>query len=379
MQSGHETSCRQLFPKLATIAIIGIAASCQNISRIDDTVPGRVSFVVDQTTAQGTVARIGFGPNGRLRFETPLFCEGQEFVELTTNTTVRSTPNVATFVVGVVISTVGIAATVRSLSNNGRSNDPLTYLGPVAVATGAALMIGPWFGNGTTDVPGPTEKRPRFKRRGECGARAIAGRAALIEVRGIRVYGSVDDEGLFSVPAYQLVDAFEQSKIPSWDMHATLWTAEGERQINCVLDASVIAANKKYFLKTADFDSSIKSFNLTPQFDRPTLRASLTTVNGTPAVRVVIAMTNSGPGDAWAMRAHLIADVPDIDGRVIYFGAVAAGKSVQRELLIPITSTAEKRLASADVALSVDFADAYGAAPSVPVRFVATMLHDAPR
>jgi hypothetical protein len=128
-----------------------------------------------------------------------------------------------------------------------------------------------------------------------------------------------------------------------------------------------------------DFDAHIEPFRMVPNFDRPLLRTSLTTVSGAPALRVVVTATNTGPGDAWALRAHIVANVPDVDGRLIYLGHVAKGATVQRELLIPLDQAGAQRLRDSDLSLSLDFSDAYGTAPSVPVRFVGAVLNDAPR
>lgn len=356
-----------------------LLSACHNVTRIEDTRPGAVSFVVDQSTARGGLPRIAITEQGRWRFEIPLLCDGQEFVEQSNSAKVRYRPNVATFVVGVVVGTLGAIATASSWTSDGRSNNPLSYAGPVGIATGGVLMIGPWIGNGEIEVPGATEKRPRFKRQGECGSRPIAARTALLEFRGVRVFGAVNDDGEFSVSPYQFVDAFDAGKIPAFDMTATLTTATGTQQVATVLDASVLASRKQAFLRTADFDAHIEAFRIVPNFERPMLRTSLTSVAGAPALRVVVAVTNTGPGAAWALRAHLVANVPDVDGRLIYLGHVAKGATVQRELLIPLDEIGAQRLRGGELSLSLDFADAYGTAPSVPIRFVGAVLNDAPR
>lgn len=361
------------------LASATLLAACHNATRIEDTRPGAVSFVVDQSTAHGGQPRIAITEQSRWRFEIPLLCDGQEFVEQNNSAKVRYRPNVATFVVGVVVGTLGAIATASSWTSDGRSNNPLSYAGPIGIATGGVLMIGPWIGNGEVEIPGSTEKRPRFKRQGECGSRPIAARTALLEFRGVRVFGTVSDDGEFSVSPYQFVDAFDAGKIPAFDITATLATATGIQQVTTVIDASVLASRKQAFLRTADFDAHIEPFRLVPNFDRPLLRTSLTTVSGAPALRVVVAATNTGPGDAWALRAHIVANVPDVDGRLIYLGHVAKGATVQRELLIPLDQAGAERLRGGELSLSLDFADAYGTAPSVPTRFVGAVLNDAPR
>lgn len=365
--------------RIAGLVALGLLAACHNITRIDDTQFGATSFVVDQTTAHGGGPRVAITDTGKWRFEVPLICDGQEFIELTNSAKLRSKPNVATFVVGILATAIGGVATVSSWSSDGRDANPLSYAGPLSIATGGILMVGPWIGNGEVKVPGSTEKRPRFKRQGECGARPIAARTAVLEFRGVRVFGTVNDAGEFAVSPYQFIDAFDAGKIPALDIKATLSTATGTQEIVTVLDASLLAARKAAFLATADFDSQVKPFRVVPEFERPTLRTSLTTVNGAPALRVVVAAKNNGPGPAWALRAHIVANVPDVDGRVIYLGHVPKGSTVQRELLIPLDDEGAARLRGAELSLSLDFSDAYGTAPSVPVRFVGAVLNDAPR
>ncbi len=361
------------------LAAATLLAACHNATRIEDTRPGAVSFVVDQTTAHRGLPRIAITEQGRWRFEIPLLCDGQEFVEQSNSAKVRYRPNVATFVVGVIVGTLGVIATASSWTSDGRSTNPLSYAGPLGIATGGVLMIGPWIGNGEVEIPGATTTRPRFKRQGECGSRPIAARTALLEFRGVRVFGAVNDNGEFSVSPYQFVDAFDAGKIPAFDITATLTTATGIQQLTTVLDASVLASRKPAFLGSAEFDARIEAFRIVPNFDRPKLRTSLTSVGGVPALRVVVAVTNTGPGEAWALRAHIVANVPDVDGRVIYLGHVAKGATVQRELLIALDEAGAQRLRGGELSLSLDFADAYGTAPSVPVRFVGAVLNDAPR
>ena len=364
---------------VGVVAAGTLVTACHNVTRIEDTRPGAVSFVVDQPTAHGGLPRIAITDQGRWRFEIPLLCDGQEFVEQRHSAKVRYRPNVATFVLGVVIGTLGVIGTATSWTRDSSSDNPLRYAGPIGVATGGVLMIGPWIGNGEIEVQGATEKRPRIKRQGACGSRPIPARTALLEFRGVRVFGTVNDDGEFSVSPYQFVDAFDAGKIPAFDLTATLTTATGIQQVSTVLDASVLASRKQAFLRTADFDARVEPFRIVPNFDRPMLRTSLTTVAGAPALRVVVAVTNTGPGAAWALRAHLVANVADVDGRVIYLGHVAKGATVQRELLIPLDETGAQRLRGGELSLSLDFADAYGTAPSVPIRFVGAVLNDAPR
>ncbi len=98
-------------PRLRPWGVVMLTAvasltACHNATRVEDTRPGAVSFVVDQTTAHGGQPRIAITEQSRWRFEIPLLCEGQEFVEQNNSAKVRYRPNVATFVVGVVVGTL---------------------------------------------------------------------------------------------------------------------------------------------------------------------------------------------------------------------------------------------------------------------------------
>jgi hypothetical protein len=134
------------------------------------------------------------------------------------------------------------------------------------------------------------------------------------------------------------------------------------------------------FLAHADFDAKVEPLKLVPGIAAGTLRASLTTTDHGPALRVVLPLRNDGPGDAWGLRGQIAAPaIPAIDGRIIYVGRLAKGAAVSRELLIPLAATAAAALRNATIELSVELRDAYATAPATPVRFHGTLLGDAPR
>ena len=81
---------------------------------------------------------------------------------------------------------------------------------------------------------------------------------------------------------------------------------------------------------------------------------------------------------AYGLRGHVTApNTPSLDGRVLYFGHVAKGAAVTRELLVPLASG--DALRNANIDLAIELRDAHGTAPTTPVRFRGTILVDAPR
>jgi hypothetical protein len=147
-----------------------------------------------------------------------------------------------------------------------------------------------------------------------------------------------------------------------------------------VLDARALAKHAADFLAHAEFDARVEALKLVPGLAAGTLRASLTTTDRGPAVRVVLPLRNDGPGDAWGVRGQIAAPAtPAIDGRMIYVGKLAKGAAVSREVIIPLSPAAAAALRNATVELSVELRDAHGTAPAAAVRFRGALLGDATR
>ena len=350
------------------------------------------------THPEGAVARkptLVLTDAGQLRFVEPLECPTEEEVVEQSSIEETRAPNLATFVVGVIATAAGGIMLVRGLTADENSN-LFTFAGAPALGIGLPLAIGPWIGNGTRLLDAEqnedlvedklstsaTRKPKPVRRPGPsvpCGERGVTARTATLTTRGLEIYGTVDASGVFAVSPFALVDAFDPASA-AWDINARLDILTGARTVNVVIEGRAFGEHTATFLAHADFDTKIEPMRLVPGIVPGTLRGSLTQTATGPAARIVLAVKNEGPGPAWALRGHIAAQgTPALDGRVMYFGAVAKGATLTRELLIPLSPAAADALRNATIDLALELRDAHGTAPTTPVRFRGPLLVDAPR
>ncbi len=353
-------------------------AGCHVVSQTETTRPGHTERVPDRERAIARRPTLVVTDAGTLRFIEPLECPTEERVTTATSIEIATEPNLATFVVGVVATAVGGLLLVNGLSDGARAN-PYTYGGLGSALVGLPLAIAPWLGTGTELRAGPEGERTRPGPSELCGERALAARSATLSMRGIEVHGRIARDGTFAISPYQLVDAYDPSAIPAWEISATIDAEGGARAVAVVLEASALARHATDYLAHADFDASIQPLQLVPNIRAGTLRVSLTATADGPALRLVLAVENDGPGDAFALRGQIISSTKAVDGRMIYVGRLAASAATTRELLIPLTDAAADAIRGASIDLAVELRDAHGTAPAAPVRFRGAVLGDAPR
>ena len=367
---------------LALVCTVGIAG-CHVTVGNEITRPIKTERVPHPGGAIARRPTLILGDAGELRFVEPLECPTDELVTTETAHEVVTGPNLATFVVGTIATAVGGVLLVRGLADDERGGNPFTYAGVAGLGVGLPLAIGPWIGNRTETRPARAAAAAPVRRPGPsepCGSRPLAATRATITARGIEVHGRVDRDGVFAVPAFQLVDAFDTGAIPTWQVTATVETPAGARTITTLLDGGAFARTARAFLASATFDTRIEPMRLVPGITPGTLRASLTETADGPAVRLVLPLDNAGPGPAWALRGHVIApETPAIDGRMIYVGALAKGATARAELVVPVSTAVAAELRNATIAISIELRDAHGTAPATPVRFRGQVLVDAPR
>jgi len=340
-----------------------VLASCHVTTAIDDTQYGAVQRVRHPEGAIARAPSVALGEAGALRFVEPLDCPSEEIVEAHTTTEIATRPNLATFVVGVVATAAGGVLATRGLADG----DALYAIaGGVTTAVGLPLAIGPWLGNrrelragpaiAPVHRPGPSEP---------CGDRPLAARAATLAIRGREVYGAIDRDGVFAVPAFQLVDAYTATPASSLDFTALVDAAGGPRTIAGVLDGGALAARAAAFLARADFDAKVEPLRLVPNVTATPPAVAL----AGDAIRVSVALRNDGPGDAFALRGAITASHRAIDGRILYIGRLARGASIVRELAIPLSRAAADALRGTPIEISIELRDAHGTAPATPLRF----------
>lgn len=312
---------------------------------------------------------------GSFRFVEPLLCPTTETVTIDRGRERAIRPNLATFVVGVIATGVGGVLAITGASGDEPASDPLTYAGAGGLAIGLPLAIGPWIGNRTIEVSGTlATTETRAGAMVPCGDRPLGARAARLSVAGTEVYGAIAADGTFEVSPFTLVDAFGAAT--PLDITAAV---DGARTLSAQFDGATLASHAPAFLARADFDAAIEPMRLVPGIVAGPLRASLTSTATGAALRVVVTMTNDGPGDAYALRGHVVSETRAIDGRVVYVGRLAKGARATRELLIPLAPDDAALLRGSAIRLFVELHDAHGTVPAAPLKYEGAVLGDAPR
>lgn len=361
--------------------LVGVAISGCHVTRQNE-----VTHPASEQTIQhpeGAIPRrpvLVLSEAGALRFLEPLDCPTERIISTTTVLEIETRPNLATFVVGVIATAVGGVMMIGGVTSKDGAANPVTYAGIGLFAGGLPFAVGPWLGlhselrEGETTAPqrGPGPNVP-------CGARGLQAREATLTIRGIEVHGAVDSEGTFSVSPYQLIDAYAPTTVNAWDIAAKVAATGGERTIEAVIDGASIATHAQQFLAHADFNAKVQPLRLVPGIVPGTLRASLTSTEIGPALRVVLPVRNDGPGETWGLRGQLTSSTKAVDGRMLYIGHIAKGEVISRELLIPLTVAAADHIRGAELELSIELRDAHGTAPATAVRFRGNVLNDAPR
>lgn len=360
---------------------LGVLVTACHVTRQSELVtPLATERIVHQEGAQPRKPALVLTDAGTLRFIEPLECPTEEKVTTSTVTETEIGPNLATFVVGVIATSIGGVLAVRGLAGDDAAS-PLTYTGFASVAAGLPFAIGPWIGNRTERVPhGENTEQLRPGPSQSCGERALPASMATLTINGIEVHGKVAADGTFSVSPYQLVDAFDTKKLPTFDITAMVETPGGARTVQSLIEGGALATRAPAFLAHVDADMKVEPMRLVPGIVAGTLRASLTQTADGPAMRIVLPLKNDGPGEAWAIRGMLTSSTTKaIDGRVLYIGRLAKGGTLSRELLIPLTQNAADAIRNDTIELSIELRDAHGTAPSTPIRFRGAVLVDLPR
>lgn len=372
---GRVSSDRRAF------AAFALLAACHVTRRSEIVEPVATERVVHHEGAQPRKPTLVLTDVGTLRFIEPLECPTEDKFTARTFEETEVRPNLAAFVVGVIATSLGGVLFVRGLTGDDPGSSPFTYGGLGGLAAGLPFAVGPWIGNGTARTlrgesgdqrrPGPSET---------CGDRALPASVATLAFRGIEVFGTVGKDGTFSVSPYQLVDALDTTRIPTWDITATVETPSGARTIQALVEGGALGTRAPAFLVRLETDMKVEPMRLVPGIAAGTLRASLTQTADGPAMRIVLPVKNDGPGEAWAVRGLVASSTTrSIDGRVLYIGHIPKGGTATPELLIPLTPAAAEAIRNATIELSVELRDAHGTAPSTPIRFRGTVLVDLPR
>src|SRR5262245_58843315 len=103
-------------PGLALLAIV--AAGCHVVERTPDLHPGPADLIVHRDRGRVLPATLIVTGDGRFRFVEPVRCPTTEVVNVEASTLVTVRPNLATFVVGTILGSLGAIATGVALSGD---------------------------------------------------------------------------------------------------------------------------------------------------------------------------------------------------------------------------------------------------------------------
>lgn len=349
-----------------------LAAGCHTTTRVTTARPGPSRHVVHDDQRRALAPTIALTDDGRLRFVAPVVCAADVLVELESYDTVRTEPNLATVIVGIVLAAAGGVTAVAT-------DGPARWGGGAGGAVGAGLAVAPWFGNGVADTPGETRTVRKGAAEVACGEEAVVARTASVRSGRFQAFGAVAADGTCEVSPFAFVDAFAVGDVPAVDLTVDLIDDRGVRSIAQILDAAALRATRDGFLAAAGVDARAPALRKVPRLDLGAPRVSRASIDGRPHVRVELPLDNAGPGDAWQVRAIVAAEHAELDGRVAYVGHLPARTSRTVELLIPVSAAADAALADDDVELTVTLRDAHDTAPATPVRFRGRLLAEAPR
>jgi len=364
---------------VALVTALAAAAACHVTVRLDDLRPGRTEHVVHRDRARTAPPALEATADGRLRFVVPLACPANDVVEMQRSTVVETRPNLATFVVGVIVTAVGGVGTGIALSNDHPARRPLTYVAPGAVVAGLVLAIAPFVGNRRDRVYGGVDRVVRAEHEERCGERPLSASGAVVMWHGLRMVGTIDGDGYFSRSPYEVVDAFAAGRGPDLDLGADVDLTSGHVALQAVVAARALIAGKDAYLRGLGIDAGYQPLRKVPRVEPGHLRVSRTTRHGHPILRVALPLKNDGPGDAWQVRGVIGCDQPEVDGRMIYAGRVPSHGAVEAHAEIPLSVDADRALAGGDLHLTVTLADADQTVSDTPVAFDGPILNDVPR
>lgn len=361
-------------------AALAIVAGCHVRDRVTVTRPGARHPEIHADQPRVLPPTVVVTADGYLRFVEPLRCPADVMVTIETSDQVTTSPNLATVVVGVVVTALGGIALASGLADDAPGSSGWTYAGAAGVIGGLTLAIGPWRGNGVTEVP----REPSTLRQGAseepCGERGLAATSATVRFGRQRVIGAVDADGRFAVSPFAMVDVFAIGSVPALDVTAEVVDAGGTtRTIEAVVEAQDLASAAGEWIAASAIDARKEALRKIPRLEPGAARVTRQVIDGVPHLKIALLLDNAGPGDAWQVRAVVSSEVAELDGRVAYLGHVAAGDSRELALAIPLSADASADLAGAELDLEIHVRAADGTGPETPVRFRGRVLSDLPQ
>jgi hypothetical protein len=364
----------------AVASLLLWCGACHIIDRVPDLRPGETQVLPHPDRAHTLPPTLVVTTDGRFRFVEPRRCPTTQVVDMQASTIVKVRPNLATFVVGAILGSLGAVGTAVAIGEHDPAGQPLTYAAPVALGVGLVFAIGPFVGTGQDRTYEGVKQIERPGADVPCGEHAVHATGAIVTWHGLRAVGAVDDDGYFSVSPYEITDAFAAGRGPALDLGADLALASGAHEaLQVVIAGDAMLKGRDAFLTRAGIDGRREALRKVPRVEHGTLRVSKTSDRGRPVLRVALPLSNEGPGDAWQVRGIITTQDPEVDGRVLYVGHIAPHGATIATVDVPLSPEADRALSGASIELGVTLIDADATTSGEPVRFRGAILNDVPR
>ncbi len=352
---------RSVFEMAPSGAIaLALMVGCHSTSTVHETTLGKRTWVPQLDTATTLKPRASITPKGQLLFAHPLQCMGDVLVVETTDRVVKTGPNLATLVVGIIATSAGVVFSAAGLSGDDPSGSPATYVGVAGLAVGIPLIVGPLWGNTKERHPVGTKTVARGNRRGHCGSKPVPDGPAVVHYLGLEIPGNIDSDGVFSVSPFTFTDAYLLHQMKVLDL--IILGRLDKRNFQTQISASELAARRDSFFAAQKIAGAIKPLHKVPRLE---VESFVVHATKHPPYRAQIDVTiaNNGPGDAWGVRGVLSSRDRQLDDRVIYFGHVPPKATQTRQLKVPMN-----RRVQAGSGLAITIRDAHNTAPTNPTR-----------
>lgn len=355
------------------LALALAAAGCHVTSRVDTTTFGDSREVPRDVPPRALAPTVTMAESGRLAFVEPLVCGHDVMVEQSTVTLVRTRPNIATVIVGLIGVSLGAVSTVIGLSDDDPAGAPATYLGVLGLAAGAPLLVGPFLGNSTERVPTSSQEVVRGRKDLRCGMRPVRAKAALLRRGELQIFGEVSEAGEFEVSPFTFVDAFALHKNTGLELQVELFgdaTGSERRTVSAIVDPQSLGRGRDGFFASVGVDGIIERLVKVPQVAATDLRVTKV-AQPRPHLEIAVTIHNRGPGEAFGVRGELSSRLPSLRNRYVYFGRIAPGATATARLDVSAQAEATQ-LDAAD--LTVVIMDAHDTTSSVPFKRTGPIL-----
>lgn len=353
--------------KSAALLLMAAAAGCHVTSRVETTTFGESREVARDEPPRALEPTVTMAASGRLVLAEPLVCGHDVVAEQRGEAVVRTRPNMATMIVGLIGVSLGAVTGVIGLSDEDPAGAPATYLGALGLVAGAPLVIGPFFGNSTERVPTSSREIVRDRVDRQCGMRPVRASAALLRRGALQIFGEVSEAGELEVSPFTFVDAFALHKNTGLELQIELYGGDGgeeRRTVSAILDPRTLARGRDGFFASIGIDGTIERLSKVPRVSATDL--TITRVaQPRPHLEITVTVHNQGPGEAFGVRGELSSRLPALADRYVYFGRVGPGATATATLRVHSQGEA----AELDGAkLEVVISDAHATTSSVPFR-----------